>query len=234
MKRVLAHLNQRTEEFAQAPFFEYLRDDKLPARERLSFAPCAAHFVMSFADLYAYVLKEEPPCDKFQELVNAHTKEDENHWKWFLSDLEKLDLNPGYSFTDALRTVWSDATVNVRLLSYHMARLGYRADSIQKLVLIHCIEAAGKVTVDHVADVGDEFVKETGARLVYLGRHHSDTEGEHTIEQEGVHGMVEEIPLTEEKATELAVLVDSTFRYFRAFTDDMLAYVKSGGQRASN
>lgn len=224
MKRVMEVLDTRTAELASAPFFEFLRDETIEPRKRLAFAPCAAHFVMTFADLYSLVLREEPARDPYQELVNAHTREDENHWQWFLKDLEKLGQNPKLSFAETLRFVWSEETVQMRMLSYHMCRLGLGADSIKKLVLVHAIEAAGKVTVSRVSEVGREFGVATGEKLVYLGPHHSDTESEHTLEEDSVHRAIAEIELAPETARELVTVVDDSFRYFRSFIDEMHAF----------
>jgi hypothetical protein len=229
VKRVIRLLEARTEAFASAPLFDFLRDTSIEPRDRLSFAPCVAHFVMTFADLYALVLREEPAKDRYQEIVNAHTREDENHWRWFLADLDKLGADPRMAFSDALRFVWSGATVQMRLLSYHMCRLGLGADSIRKLVLVHCIEAAGKVTVGEVAAVGKEFAALTGKRLVYFGPHHSDTESQHTLEDAGVHRAIEEIVLDDATARELTSVVDQSFELFTAFTNEMLAFARTGG-----
>lgn len=228
MRRVMATLQKRTAEYAQAPLFEFLRDENIPARTRLSFAPCVAHFVMSFADLYSDILCEEPAQNKYQELVNVHTSEDENHWRWFLADLEKLGCDPRMLFSDSLKFVWGEHTRQMRLLSYHMCRLGFRVDPLQKLVLVHCIEAAGKVTVDNVARVGKEFSQQTGARLVYFGQHHSDTESEHTLEAGDTRTMIEGIELETATAERFSAIVDETFQYFTAFSNEMLDFAKSG------
>ncbi len=227
MKRIIERIEQRSTELSSAPLFAFLRDDRIDARKRLSFAPCVAHFVMSFADLYGLVLKEEPARDKYQELVNAHTREDENHWRWFLDDLEKIDCNPRVTLTDSLRFVWGDATVHSRLLTYQMCRLGFGVDSIQKLVLVHCIEAAGKVTIERVAPVGVQVGTQLGKRLVYLGQHHFDTEGAHTIEQPQVHEGIEGIEIDPDSLPRLLRVVDESFEYFRAFVDEMLAFAQS-------
>lgn len=228
MRRVMELIEKRTAELGKAPFFDFLRDTSVPPRDRLAFAPCVAHFVMSFADLYALVLREEPTDDHFQTLVNAHTREDETHWQWFLKDLEKIGANPELRFSDALRFVWSDATVQMRMLTYQMCRLGFGADSLSKLVLVHVIEAAGKVTIESVAEVGREFGVATGERLVYLGPHHFDTEGNHTLEVPGVHTAIVEIALDPARADALMAMVDESFGYFRAFIDEMHAFAKSG------
>jgi hypothetical protein len=228
MRRVMRHLDERVVQFETKPLFQFLRDTSIDARRRLAFAPGVAHFVMSFADLYALVLREEPAKDPYQELVNAHVQEDANHWRWFLADLDKLGFDPQMAFTDALKFVWSDVTQRTRLLTYDMCRLGYRADSLSKLVLVHCIEAAGKVTVKHVASAGGEFATASGKRLVYLGPHHLATESDHTLEEDAVRRSVEAIEIDADRARRFISVVDEAFDSFGGFVDDMLALAKSG------
>src|SRR5262245_32468661 len=109
MKSVFEHIAVRSAEFKQRPLFLYLGNEAINPRTRLEFVPCVAHFVMTFADLYHFFLTENPPRDRFQELVNIHLSEEGTHWKWFLADLTNLDLDPLLHFTDALRLLWSDA-----------------------------------------------------------------------------------------------------------------------------
>lgn len=227
MRRVLKLLEQRTNELEDHPLFAFLDDDTIDCRKRLSFAPNVAHFAMTFSDLYAHVLKVEPPTDRYQELVNAHAREDEDHWKWFLTDLPRLDADPEMRLSDALRFVWSDASLQTRLLSYQMCRLGFQADSLQKLVLVHCIESVGKITVKHVASVGQQFTEETGRKLVYFGKHHHDSESDHTLEEEDVHDSVAEIELSDDQVRAYSQIVDESFGYFRQFLDEMMAFAKS-------
>jgi hypothetical protein len=224
----MATLQKRTAEYAQEPLFDFLRDTAIPAAKRLSFAPCVAHFVMSFADLYADVLTEEPTQNEYQRLVNVHTREDENHFRWFLADLEKLGADPQVRYSDALRFVWGPHTRQMRLLSYHMCRLGFRVEPLQKLVLVHCIEAAGKVTVDNVAKVGREFCEQNGVRLVYFGPHHSQSESEHTLESNETKRMIESIELDSSTAERYCVIVGEAFQYFRAFSAEMLDFARNG------
>jgi hypothetical protein len=228
MKAVLEAIERRTVEFARHPFYAFLRDTTLDPRQKLGFVPVLSHFVMTFADLYALVLREEPARDAYQELVNAHTYEDGGHWKWFLADLDKLGHDPRLPFSNALKFVWSSATEKTRLLSYHMCRLGLGADSLHKLVLVQCIEATGKVTLEHVAPVGKQFAELTGKKLVYFGPHHFDTEAQHTLEEDGVHRRVEGITLEPALERELVALVDTCFALFSAGADELLAFARSG------
>lgn len=227
MKEVIERLEQRSREFAKLPLFAFLQDRSIAPRKRLSFAPSVAHFVMSFADLYEFVLQVHPATDAHQELVNAHALEDANHWRWFLDDLEKLGFDEKLTFSDALRFVWHESTANTRALTYKMCRLGYGATSLEKLVLVHVIESAGKTTVDAVSSVGVEYSKQSGRKLVYLGHHHLATESAHTIEDAEVHRGIEAIEVPSEAHPGLLRIVDEGFDAFAAFTSDMLATARA-------
>jgi hypothetical protein len=229
MRRVLNAIEQKSEKFAAHPFFALLSNPSVAPRQKLLFVPALSHFVMTFADLYRYVLRSEPATDKYQEIVNAHTYEDGGHWKWFLSDLEKMDLDPRLPFTDTLRFLWSEATVNVRLLSYHMCRLGLGADSIHKLVLVQCIEATGGVALRKMAPIGDALAAARGVKLVYFGSHHVDTEAAHTLEEGKVHRMIEETVLAPELEQDLLSIVEQSFSVFNAVNDDLMALANSEG-----
>lgn len=224
MKALLTYVDTKSEEYARLPLFDYLKDDSRSARERLGFVPCLAHFVMSFADLYGLVLRNEPSTDRFQELVNAHTFEDGGHWKWFLADLAALDLNPSLSFGDALRFLWGDRTAKTRMLTYRMCRLGFGASTLEKLVLVHCIEAAGKVSLAAAAPVAIQVGRELGRNLLYFGSHHLDTEKQHTLEEEAVHQSLEGIVLESSIRAPLLTLIDDSFAAFTEFSDDLLRF----------
>jgi hypothetical protein len=227
MRRVLGVLEHRTREFDAHPFYEFLRDGSVPPRQRLAFAPALAHFVMTFADVYRSVLREEPAKDRFQELVNAHTREDGGHWKWFLADLAKLDLDPPTSFTDALRFLWSDATEKTRMLSYRICRLGLGADSLRRLVLVQCIEATGTVTLRNIVPVATELAQSTGLNLVYFGAHHASSEADHTMEKEDAKGLLAGVAVDARASQDLVLLVDESFAAFNAAAGEMLAFARS-------
>lgn len=225
MRRVMRVLEKRTQELAQIPFFKFLRDTSIEPQQRLAMAPCVAHFVMTFADLYV-LLREDPPRDKLQELVNAHTREDGDHWQWFLKDLDKLGLDPQLPFSDALRFIFSKDLFKQRLMSYRMFHLGLGADSLRKLVLVQCIEATGKVSLEHVCEVGRQFQEATGKRLVYLGPHHFDSEADHTLEEDSVHQMLETIELSSERVQEFTALVNECFDLFTDFHAELHRFIQ--------
>lgn len=227
MRHVLEKIEGRARDYDELPLFAFMRDERIDPRARLAFAPGLAHFVMTFSDLYAHVLRDEPARDRYQELVNAHTYEDGGHWKWFLTDLARLGQDPMMSFSDSLRFVWSDATIQSRLLSYHMCRLGFGASSIRKLVLVHCIEATGKVSLRNAAPLARELAARGGKNLVYFGPHHFDTEKDHTLEEKSVHDWLERVELDPSVRAELCTLVDEAFDAFVAFSNEIHRYAQS-------
>jgi hypothetical protein len=229
MKQIFDHIDGRGAEYAQKPVFAYLRDDRIDPRQRLNFVPWLAHFVMTFADLYQMFVEEPVPGDRFQELVNAHLAEEENHWKWFLADLDALGLNPMLKFTEALRLVWGTETSKTRSLAYQVCKLSSGLSSLEKLVLFHAIEATGRVALEALAPVGAAVGDQSGKKLVYFGQRHLDTEREHTVEEASTHHFLETVAIDHVQRGRLYAIVDDIFRHFGAFADE--AFERASSQQ---
>jgi hypothetical protein len=228
MKQVFEHIAARSAEYAENPMFLYLRDSHVDSRKRLEFVPWISHFVMTFADLYNSFLIEEPaPGDRFQELVNTHLDEESTHWKWFLTDLDTMGLNPTLRFTDALRLLWGSETRKTRALAYEVCKLSSGLSSLEKLVLVHAIEATGRVALEALVPVGVEFGTESGRRLVYFGQHHLDTERQHTVEEDGTRKFLEGVPVDGPQLARLCGIVDDVFKHFSTFADEAFARANS-------
>lgn len=224
MKLILEHIARKTHEYEKHPLYVYLGDESQPAAKRLEFVPSLAHFVMSFADLYALVLRQEPAQDRYQEIVNAHTYEDGGHWKWFLADLKTLGQDSTVRLTDSLRFIWSERTAPIRMLTYHMCRLGLGASSLEKLVLVHCIEAGGKVALGSTAPAAVIVARQLGKDLIYFGTHHINTEMQHTLEEQAVHDSLEAIVVDAALRPKLLQIVDSAFSAFDEFARGVQDY----------
>lgn len=227
MKSVLAYIDKQTRAYEELPLFAFMRNEALDPGERLGFVPALAHFVMSFSDMYVHVLRDEPTTDPFQELVNAHTHEDAGHWKWFLADLTILGEDPTQRFSDSLRFVWSDKTVKSRMLAYEMAKLGLRASPLERLVLVHCIEAVGAVSLAAAAPLGRELGERAGKPLVYFGPHHIDTESNHTLEDASVHAKLEAVSIPEAQRANVMHIVDRSFAAFVDFSAELLRFAQA-------
>jgi hypothetical protein len=228
MKQLLEHVSQKADEFAGEPLFRYLRDSRVDAAERLAFVPAAAHFVMTFGDLYRFFLPVAAPADRFEELANVHLAEDSTHWKWFLADLANAGMDPTLRFTDALRFIWSDETMNTRRLSYEICRLTGRQSSIHTLAVVLALEAAGRVTLEALSLVGVELEARSAQRLVYFGPHHVDTERRHTLEDGAVIRSLEAVVLDATARSSVLDTVDAAFRHFSGFADDLFRVSQKG------
>ncbi|HYQ28328.1 MAG TPA: hypothetical protein VER04_13960 [Polyangiaceae bacterium] len=223
MKSIFERIAERQEQYAHRPIFLHMRDDRLPPRERLAFVPYLSYFVLTFADLYRFVLPEIPARDRYQELVNIHLSEEDTHWKWFLTDLAQLELDAEVHFTDVLRFIWSDATLQSRLLAYQMCRMGFGVDSLQKLVLVQAIEATGRVALEAAVTAGAQIVN--GQRkLIYFGKHHLDTETGHTLETDELRRQLEEVALAPAERARLLDVVDEVFTHFTTFADEAFRF----------
>jgi hypothetical protein len=228
MKSVFEYISTKSREFDKSPLFVYLRDPKIDPVDRLQFVPCSAHFVLTFADLYHFFLTANPPKDRYEELINIHLAEEGSHWKWFLADLTNLDLDPTMRFTDALRFLWSDATIKTRKLAYDTCKLSAGLTSLEKLVMVHSIEATGRVALEAAVPAGREAAKRVGKNLVYFGQHHLDTERQHTLEEDGTHAELEAIALDDQKRAELFAVVDKVFANFGEFVEETFDCAKAG------
>ena len=101
-----------------------MRDDSLPARNRLSFFPQMGFFIMCFGDLNRYILRDEQNTDPLQQVLNAHTREDDHHWPWYLEDMEALGWNAQTTMTNAVRHPWGEESHRARLLMYDLCDPG--------------------------------------------------------------------------------------------------------------
>lgn len=230
MKEVFEHIALKSREYADHPMFVYLRDARIAPLERLQFVPWISHFIMTFGDLYNSFFVQEPAGDRLQELVNTHLREESTHWKWFLTDLETMGLNPTMKFTDALKLIWGKETAKTRELAYGICQVHANLSSLERLIMVHAIEATGRVALEALVPVGVEFGAASGRKLVYFGQHHLDSEHAHTVEEESTRRFLEGISIAPDQLGPSKALVDEVFSRFTAFADE--AFARATGTRA--
>ena len=226
MKTVLKHILQLKRGYAALPFFDFLRDPSLPVTERLSFFPCMAPFILAFGDLNAQVLRVEPASDLFQEMINAHSYEDDHHWPWYLEDFKKLghdrrDQSPH----DTLSFLWSEATLQNRMLAGRLAQLIEGADTAVRLAIIEAIEETGQVLFSLTTPLAKAYEQQTGVELRYCGDFHFQLESGHAMNNE--HAELARIQLTDAQREDALMRVDAVFELFTAWTHELLAYAVS-------
>ncbi|MBG1265349.1 hypothetical protein [Nostoc sp. WHI] len=227
MQEVLALIEQKKQEYAQLSLFNFMQNKNINPRQRLVWAPCAAHFIMNFAELNKYFLRVEPTSDPIQALINAHTYEDDHHWLWFLEDLKSLELDKSLKFSDALKFLWSEETKSARWLNYQLYRYASQATPIQKIIVIQVTEATGNVMFSRAAEIGKEIKAISKKPCRYFACLHLDVEIGHMTGTPGIEEILQQIQLSEVVQQELFELVENLFTAFTQFTNDLLVYAET-------
>ncbi|MEG3903448.1 hypothetical protein QUB19_13985 [Microcoleus sp. B4-C5] len=228
MEEVLELIEKKKQEFAKAELFEFMRDKSIDPRQRLAFAPCIAHFAMSFGELNQSIFREEPTNDPLQAMINNHTYEDDHHWLWFLADMETLGINnKSLKFSDALNFVWSEQLKASRLVTYQIFRYAFGASPITKLAILEVVEASGNVFLSATASIAEELRSITKKELIYFGCFHLDVETGHTTGTPDVEQSIKNIPLTIESRQEIFEIVENLFEIFTKQIAELLVYAKT-------
>ena len=223
MKAVMRELAQAKRHYSKLPLFEFLRAESIPPRDRLAFVPCMAPFILAFSDLNRFVLRVENTTDSVQLLINEHTREDDHHWPWYLEDYEKLGHDTfKRAPSDTLRFLYSDATIQNRLLAHRLAHVIWGAEPVVRLAIIEAIEETGNVLFELTSKIAVQHEKETGVELRYCGEFHFNLESGHAMNND--HAELALIELTDAQRKDALERVELVFEWFTLWTDELLAF----------
>ncbi|GAA2901687.1 hypothetical protein GCM10010517_67530 [Streptosporangium fragile] len=231
MQRILDLIERRRLALDETEFLRRMADPGITPARKLSFAPAMAPFVMAFADINKYVLRDETSSDPLQRIINTHTEEDDHHFGMFLQDLRVLGFDDAATFTERLEMLWGDGTARTRQVVYSLTGLIAPADPTMRLVIVEAVEAAGNRTFDKWRDVAEAFRAETGKQLYYFGEAHFDLESGHAMGTENIENDLAAIVLTEQQEKEARALVDKVFQGFIDMGEELLAHVDRQAQR---
>ena len=227
MKDILALVAVKQFAYARSPLFEFMQNTDIHPVKRLAFAPCAAPFIMSFADLCRYTLRQEPTNDRIQMLLNQHTYEDDLHWQWFLEDLQELGFNHLIQLNDSLKFLWSQDTRCSRFLSNELYQNIVRANTLGKWTILEVMEAAADVFLTQTRKVTQEIEAVSDRKFKYFGNCHLNAENDHTAHSEDATKLIENMQLSDRDKRENAVLVDTIFNLFSQWNLSLLTYAKA-------
>lgn len=227
MRSILALIDLKKHTYSQLPFFEFLRDETISPLKRLAFAPCAASFIMSFADLNKYILRQEPTEDIIQEILNQHTYEDDFHWQWFLEDMQKLGFNCALNLNNSLEFLWGQETKTSRLLTYELYQCIAQAEPIEKLIILKAIEATANVCLSLTQSIVDELQVINSQEYKYFGNHHLSLENTHNSHSHDVHQFIEDIYISDKTKQKSIDLVEKVFELFTQWTYGLLDYAQN-------
>ncbi|MFL5343246.1 MAG: hypothetical protein ACJ8AT_00525 [Hyalangium sp.] len=229
MKRVLEFIEQKKREQDASRFLAFIRDQSIHPGSRFSFVPCMAPFVMGFADLNKYVLRDEASQDPLQKVINTHTQEDDHHFGMFLRDLKTLGLDTSLNLSGALKLLWSEESRRSRQILYGLTALIASASPVMRMAIVEAIEAAGNVGFKRYNQTAAEFHQLTGLRLYYFGEAHLDLESGHAMGTENVEQKLSEIVLTPEQVEQACALVARVFELIIDMGEGFMEYMRIHG-----
>lgn len=232
MRTVMKAIFQAKQQYATLPLFELMRDESLSPRERLSFYPCMAPFILAFGDLNKYVMRDESSTEPYQQLVNAHTYEDDHHWPWYLEDLTALGFDTSSTMTQVMVFLYSDQTKINRMLSAKLAHMLYDASAVERLAIIEAIEETGNVLFALTAALARQIEANEQIVLRYLGDFHFNLETGHAMNGAD-HREMAAIALDDTQRARCLAHVAQVFRLFEEWTNELLAFASAELERRS-
>jgi hypothetical protein len=171
------------------------------------------------------VLRVEPSSDPCQRIINAHTYEDDHHWPWYLEDFAKLGHDRlGRTPGRTLRFLWSDATIQNRMLSHRLAHLIWGAEPVVRLAIVEAIEETGQVLFSLTTKLAVAVQAQTGIELRYCGEFHAQLESGHAMNSD--HAELATIVLNPDQRADALSRVDQVFDLFSAWTHELLRYAE--------
>lgn len=226
MQRLLEFIEQEKQDYAKLPLFAFMQDQTIPPLQRLGFAPCMAHFIMSFGDLNKYVFREKETIHELHHLINKHTDQEDQHWIWFLEDMKQLGFCQSQDFTEVLRFLWSEETKVTRQLSYQLFAYTLQAQPIQKFVIIEAIAATGNVLSELTTQIALEIQSRTQQEYRYFGKFHSKLKTIYTIGGPSSEQDLNNIELSEDVFQECFEMVEKVFKMFTEWTEELYLYAQ--------
>ena len=227
MKNILNLIKENQAVYSQSPFFNFLRDTSINPAKRLAFVPSSAPFILGFADLCKYVLRQEPTNNKVQAILNQHTYEDGEHWLWFLEDVESLGFNYSLQLNDALEFLWSEETKVSRLLTYQLYQYIVQSDAVEKLVILETIEAIADVFLSTTKQVTEELELVTKREYKYFGNCHCHAESDHEAHSDDVHAFIENLELSAQNKERSVEMVHQIYELFHQWNHELLVYAQT-------
>jgi hypothetical protein len=182
-QEIIDDMEDKSDRIRQHPFIDFLKDETISARRRMSFAPYLTYFAMSFADIVDTWLYVPSPQNELEERINIYIDEDDFHYNLLLHDIEQVlgyTLDRFGSYAAVMRHIWGDDTRAVREYIYAwLDCLNRYKDPIITLTTFEGIEVGAQPLVD--AAYHHVFLPDNGIKgLLYFGQTHVDLEMNHT------------------------------------------------------
>ena len=181
MNELYQAVRSRRTELEKNDFIQLLADQKSDPQARLTYVPDMLFFIMGFKDILQS-LKVEDSNDPIQLEVNEHCDEDNGHWKWFLNDLDEIEVENNYLRKSNFRMfseLWSDDSYVIRDMVYETLHFSKMAPtSAHRMIILEVIEAVFSVYVENMTVLVNQLGKYEDWK--FFGRVHYDAESGHS------------------------------------------------------
>ncbi|MFF9483131.1 hypothetical protein [Streptomyces sp. NPDC014733] len=233
MQEVIRYIEEQRKRYEDHDFFVRLLADKtLSGDKRLAWAPSVVPFIMGYSDLNKYVFRKDHEAgalDPLQELLNAHTYEEDFHWQWMLTDLAKLGADGRMSLSDASRVLWGADFQHSRRLCLGLAEMAADAPTYAVFAMVESIEAVSVTIFEHCQGI----TLRSGEECDFFGTPHYLAEASHSIKSPEVENS--DLPLLDAAQRERArLIVDRTFSLFDDWSTALLDFaLKNDGYQST-
>ncbi len=223
VQHVIDYIEERRKIYENHEFFAQLLDDEsLSGDKRLSWGPTVIPFIMGYSDLNKYVFRKsegEAELDPLQELLNAHTYEEDFHWQWMLTDLEKLQADHIMPLSDSARILWGKDFQHSRRLCMELAALAVGAPTYAVFAMVEAIEAVSVTIFTHCRGI----TLQDGSECEFFGTKHYLAEASHSIKSPEVEKT--SLPaLDDTQREESRRMVDRVFSLFDDWSRALLRF----------
>lgn len=220
MKNIFAEIKTRSNTARQHPFFSHIQKTEPESAPEIMklWAPLFLHLTMTFRDVNQLFFITRPPCNSYDESINAHADVDSTHWQLLLDDLKTIGIDSHPQFLKAhLDLIWSDTGTPVRRYMYALvARAQSCGDSpFLRVTVMESAEATVKLFWETATLLAARFEAVTMQRLRYFGYEHVLSETENQVDVT----IFETISLPPASRNTALQLVNDHFDRFTEFLD---------------
>lgn len=204
--------------FENNPLHHVLKGNA-PTNEKLKFIPDMLFFVMGFKDLMNLV-RYETPQNELERDVNAHSDNDDYHWKWYLQDLAFLDEQfKNENSIDLICNVWDNVSFEGRNSVYVFARyMQEYQHPAARMLMVEVLEIGFGIFLSYLHPV----LKESGLydKLDYFGKKHQDVEESHDTgtSDDEISGLIEQLP--ENIKEDMLIIINQLFNQIYKMTEN--------------
>lgn len=227
MRSILALIEEKKAIYSMSPLFDFMDDKSIHPLKRLAFVPCSTPFILGFTDLCKYALRQEPTSNRVQSILNQHTYEDGDHWKWFIEDLKTLGFNRQLELNDALNFLWHEETKISRLITYKLYKYIVESTALEKLIILETIEGVADIFLSATKKVTDELQLITQQEYKYFGGLHVEAEHDHEAHSDETHEYIQNIVIEDDQRQNCIALVETVFELFDQWNQELLTYAQA-------